>query len=395
MDSQSLVEFLRTYGDPEPIQQSDQAFCDTQIKNLSLAIAVFINSAAQGTVLDIGCGRGIVLNRLSEIDEFTKQPGWQYVGVDFPENHKDIIELASNVGIDRRVSVISLDDLYNSWVSAELVPRPLLCIIRNVFHELDIEHTALLMASLNARLHISDIVLIQDLQVFPQAERGNVCWVPTYFQAMLEGCGFKCVYVDEPTAKGNRWFTVQAIRNDANPLVTTQIMDIIFQQRTAQYLFWKASESLVPNDLISRNRIARLDYDLQLYALQNQLSATLEKHFNTLHVDAFINSIKPMHRQSLFTYGDHFNEHSENLLIERDYMAVIPDATFNPKSVCVTESLHKRVHDLQITSSVSKLFEINIPSIGCFFSVSIVKPRKHTRFPGMAKFIVELISKLD
>src|SRR5437870_2375485 len=81
--AEELVRFFAGYGGPDGIQGSESAAVDPQIKNLSLTLATKIAATQQGTVLDIGCGKGVILRRLAEIDSFRQKPAWIYVGADF------------------------------------------------------------------------------------------------------------------------------------------------------------------------------------------------------------------------------------------------------------------------------------------------------------------------
>ena len=189
--AEELGRFFAGYGGPDGIQGSESAAVDPQVKNLSLTLATKIAATPQGTVLDIGCGKGVILRRLAEIDSFRQKAAWIYVGADFEENTEEVLRLAVELKLHRRVDAVPLDELYAGWVSSEIAPRPLLVVIRNVFHELSIDDTATLVAALAEQFTPDDLLVVQDLQVFPVAERKNACWNPQFFTKMLERCGFQ------------------------------------------------------------------------------------------------------------------------------------------------------------------------------------------------------------
>ena len=68
--SNNLLAYLGNYGEIESIQPASAAAFDSQLKNFSLFLATKIAAASAGAVLDIGCGEGILLKRLIEIDSF-------------------------------------------------------------------------------------------------------------------------------------------------------------------------------------------------------------------------------------------------------------------------------------------------------------------------------------
>ncbi len=271
---EELQKFLANYGELEAPQENEDAIIDAQIKNLSLPLADTIAQSPSGSIIDIGCGNGILLRRLSEIESFAKKNQWFYIGVDFQEKLKKIVDLAYELGIHRRADVINLGNLYTSWLEKLIYSKPLIIIIRNVFHELNILQTAELLCLLTTRIGTNDLIIIQDISVFPIAERGNVCWVSSYFVRLIEHCGFSCTWVDEPTPKGNRWFTLIARLSIKSTLDVKKITDRVIAERKNQYEYWLQIDSFIPKDFERKNsRIALIDFDLQFAALQCQLVA--------------------------------------------------------------------------------------------------------------------------
>ena len=89
--NEELDNFLANYGAVELAQENKEATSDSQIKNLSLSLAEAIKRSPQGTVVDIGCGNGILLRRLSEILSFRKNNNWYYWALIFGKaqrNHR-------------------------------------------------------------------------------------------------------------------------------------------------------------------------------------------------------------------------------------------------------------------------------------------------------------------
>src|SRR3990170_1582386 len=141
----ALVSYLGNYGSEDGIQSACDSAFDSQIKNLSLPVATKLAEHKEGTVFDIGCGAGILLNRLVAIDAFAQNTKWIYFGVDFPEHVQKVLALARELNVHRRVDAWALPTFYESWPNTDLAPRPYIVIIRNVFHELDINQTTTLL----------------------------------------------------------------------------------------------------------------------------------------------------------------------------------------------------------------------------------------------------------
>lgn len=422
-EDNALLNFIKNYGEDEQIQQSDAALFDAQLKNLSLPITTSINQSTKGTIFDIGCGNGIILCRLLDIDDFVNTKGWQYVGADYEENHEAIYQIAIKNKIHKRVELITLEELYEtSWID-ENATQPLICIVRNVFHELDILQTTKLCLLLNNKLIAGDTLLIQDLQVFPKAERNNVCWQPSYFKSLLNDCGFNCHYVEEPSKSGNKWFTFLAGRNTNTKLSHDDIFNIVVKYKKQQYLELIKAEALTKDDQDFRmNAIVRLDFDLQLFALHKQLLAvetpditpmtptqeskiafdTFSKHLFNFDVSKFMCSIETI--DTLQNFRDRANSQDtlEKFLIEKTKVAIIQGGAYMGKSVLVKEVLSKRAHsrktiiiDIQGTSSVWNLVEAYLSAIGCTFAIDILSELKSIRFSDIAEPVQKLIEKLS
>src|SRR6266404_4580635 len=259
--NEELQRFLENYaGLPSP-QDPSQAATDVQIKNISALLAALIADSDEGTILDIGTGKGILLQRLQALETFTKRVGWNYVAVDFEENLGEILRLGLTLKLHRRVQVLTIDEFNREWLTSTGSPSPVIAVCRNVFHELDIPQTTTLISVLSKQLKPTDKLLVQDLVVLPQAERGNACWSLPRFAGMLERCGFETTAVDEATGRGNRWFTLLAkFVGPKEPAET-----VVASERRKQYEEWLHLESLVPGDLQSRmESVALLDLDLQV-----------------------------------------------------------------------------------------------------------------------------------
>jgi SAM-dependent methyltransferase len=213
-----LLEFLRNYGEAEPPQEIAKALFDNQIKSIFTSLAEIIDKSNAGTMIDAGCGNGTILSRLADLQIFAEKTEWSYLGIDYQEYKIPVISLAAEAGLHRKVDFLSLDDFYRQWPNYRQLSRPHFVFSRNVLHELDIEKTTILLSHIVQNLAPEEKLIVQDLLVFPKAEKGNVCWELDSLKSLLEDIGFTSYLTVEQSKYGGRWVNVIATRNDLTAL---------------------------------------------------------------------------------------------------------------------------------------------------------------------------------
>ncbi|TSK06613.1 MAG: hypothetical protein FPO08_08105 [Geobacter sp.] len=92
-----LQELLSAYGDAEPMQEPQEAQTDNQLKSLTLVMDEVIRKSPQGTVLDIGCGKGVLMSKLALLPSFRDNIKWNYVGADYSSQHDSVLQLAASL----------------------------------------------------------------------------------------------------------------------------------------------------------------------------------------------------------------------------------------------------------------------------------------------------------
>ena len=273
-----LLEFLRNYGEPEPPQEIEKALFDNQIKSISISLAEIIEKADAGTMIDAGCGNGVILKRLAELQIFKEKKEWSYLGIDYQEYKIPVISLAAETDLHRKVDFMSLDDFYMQWPNDNQLSRPHFVFLRNVLHELDIEKTTILLSHIVQNLALGEKLIVQDLLVFPKSEKGNVCWEVDSLKLLLEDIGFTLFLTIEQSKYGGRWVNVIATRNDLTNQDFSSIRSLVIKYRLLQWEKWKKLGALHQNDDKFRDvRVAKIDFDLQFAALNAQLIAVKAK----------------------------------------------------------------------------------------------------------------------
>ena len=419
----ALVSYLGNYGSEDGIQSACDSAFDSQIKNLSLPVATKLAEHKEGTVFDIGCGAGILLNRLVAIDAFAQNTKWIYFGVDFPEHVQKVLALARDLNVHRRVDATALSSFYDSWPNIDLAPHPYIVIIRNVFHELDIDQTATLLHHLKNNLTADDVVIIQDLQVFPVSERGNACWLPSNFCELLKTLGLQATVVSEPTARGNRWFTVHCRLQNSAAISISDVRSAIIAERTKQLTYWAQLEWLAPDDEIFREvRLAKLDFDLQYAALLKQLISVgapsipqptpaqqtkiLQKSFAKALASFQIADVGPDNLQLLqgnsFRDRANYQDGLETFLRENFPVAVVYGGALAGKTALVKEVLSKRAYskhvvliDIQASSSVWNILEQLFSGLGCKIAPDLYGGLKNISFDDIRDEVRNLLDTVS
>ncbi|SFM61082.1 class I SAM-dependent methyltransferase [Rugamonas rubra] len=414
----NLLIYLGDYGDVENIQEAADAAFDSQLKNISLPLAIAIGQNETGSILDIGCGKGVLLQRLSSVDSFMQREKWIYIGIDNDINTTMVFGLAQSLGIHRRVDRMDLEKFYASWPSIAFAPTPRIVVIRNVFHELDIDDTVNLLDHLRKNLQVVDTLIIQDLQVFPTSERGNACWLPNNFCQLLESLDFNTNMVSEPTPKGNRWFALHCKLRDSDSdrdITIDFVRSMVILERSNQLKTWGELGWLTTDDGKFREvHIAKLDFDLQYAALQQQLirikvpgieppsrtqeAQILQKSFERA-LAAFRLADEPsdnlvmLHSNSFRDRANYQDSLEEFLRIDQTVTLVYGGA-LSGKSALIKEVLSKRSYkkhvvliDVQASSSVWNILEQFLAGIGCTIMPELFSSLKKIAFLDLAEVI--------
>lgn len=415
-------EYFNGYGGCETVQPAKEAIYDSQLKSISLYLADKFRSLPRGTVIDVGCGNGILLKRLSLIETFIGNSEWFYFGTDCNESLENVSRLSFELKLNRRIELIGLDSFYAQWPLVQTNPRPHLVVIRNVFHELDFAETANLLHLLHSNQQQDELLVIQDLLTFVQGERNNVCWDPQCLTNVLSFCQYEAMFVDDTSARGNMWFTISAVnrKTAGSNLSLEQITEKIIDERCAQLQKWDTDERDYLGDLGRRDpKIAILDFDLQRGALHKQLNAYNSSRVPPLDkkqegdlvrtaFHKYISQISTVPR-SFIDPTSYFRDRAQDqdwleafLLDASKKVCIILGSPLMGKSLLTNQVLSRRAHDkvplfidIQSTSNVWNLIEDLLTSFGCKIPGEILRDIRLIDFEDIRSEIEEAISRVS
>ncbi len=270
---EALCRLLMNYGNNPSPQRTDSAPTDSQLNTLITAMDKEFASVSEGTVVDIGCGHGVLLERLAALPNFKDQAGMLYFGIDYSDYHDEILTLARTHRMHRRVDVASIDEYAQIWKDSARIPSPYFVFVRNVLHELSFDATRDLLYTISENCPTGSLLVIQDLLVFPEAERGNVCWQPEQLKFLVHKCGFRVESACPiKTKSGSRWFNLLGRREDTLHLKPNKIYELIVKYRRQQWEEWsKANPLTCKGQDLSQEPVSVIDFDLQYAALTIQL----------------------------------------------------------------------------------------------------------------------------
>ena len=422
MDLEKLTELVSGYDNSNIVQNHDEASTDSQLKSLTLTIEDLLHRNAQGTVLDIGCGAGILLEKLSNSDAFQQNKSWNYLAADYEIHLEQILQLAAKLHLHRRCEVIKLDTLYKSWIQSVYMPTPLLIILRNVLYELDIQTTAKLFYLLRNNMSQEDTLLIQDLLVFPKSERGNVCWDSSCLKNVLVQLGFDVVCVEEPSKSGAHWFSSKVtLPPQKNHFSALNALKAVAGGRRLQLDKWRNSKTIsLKNKDIRVNTVAIMDFDLQKFALYQQLDdigeLSSEQKNNKIGADPLLTL-----RYILSSYDPNILDHSrfvpetirnfrdransqdalEDFLKSEESVVIIEGGTACGKTTLVSQVLSRRAKyrsvvqiDCDTIGDIWPMLEQYLISVKCDYSFEIFSREKSLQFKSIESIIKELIASI-
>lgn len=269
LDGSEVARYAATYLQPEIVQDVAAADTDPQIASLIPLLQDWIAERDAGVIIDLGCGNGTLLKRLAALDDFKSKSGWVYAAVDFQGNLEKVSALAKDLTVSRKVELVEIGSFYKSWPD---VAESQIVVCRNVIHELSIQKTANLLSWVARNISEDDIFLIQDLAVFPEAERHNACWLRDKLADLVKDHGFERVSsVIQATRGGNSWLSITAKQRRGTVPSEDQSLNATRRARAEQWHLWAALEAAQKADATAKDIVRAIDLDLQLASLTRQL----------------------------------------------------------------------------------------------------------------------------
>jgi len=254
---QQLLKFISGYESPERPQRIEEIQGDFQLAGLNTLLHSYLSSSPNAKILDIGCGNGVLMGKLVEINAFETYPKFEYIGFDFPDKLNDAFATANKFMILSHVKLLQCEIEWTEYMEA-----PCIVVIRNVFHELMIDDAAKLIHEICMFLPENSVLLLQDMTTLPVAEKMRVGWLGIHLSNIFKKGGIRVNHTPDTSKRGIDVFLIEGQRQKKCELKEKDIRMLLISARREQLniLYEKYAEiEEKPNNVLP---LSRLNHDI-------------------------------------------------------------------------------------------------------------------------------------
>ena len=260
---ENLSRYISGYSTPEKPQEIDEIQGDFQLTGLLPAINSYASRYSKITILDIGCGNGILLAKLASADFFKNKSNIQYIGSDYRDKLKKAFSTALDLNCLSESKFISLED--DNWT--KYLNENSIVVVRNVFHELKISEAAKIMYQICTYLPTNSVVFIQDMTTLPTAEKGNAGWLGIHFKSILEQGGLNVVFTPDTSKRGIDLFLIEATRKEKCGLSENNFHKLLLKSRKEQVELLTKEHDKTAESPDNELKLCRIYHDITAISL--------------------------------------------------------------------------------------------------------------------------------
>jgi len=260
-----LLQFISGYGSPEPPQSIEEIQGDFQLAGLSPLLSSHLSRSPTPKILDIGCGNGVLMAKLVEIEAFKNYPKLEYVGFDFPDKLSGAFETANKYRILQHARLLPIDE---QWI--EHMTDPCIVVIRNVFHELKIDEAARRIYEICHNLPANSVFILQDMTTLPTAEKGRAGWLGKHLADVFEAGGIRTNLTPDTSKRGVDVFLIEGKRRTECELSKENIIKLLIQAREEQLRLLGSKYGTIEQKPDNMLPISRLTHDIAAISLELQ-----------------------------------------------------------------------------------------------------------------------------
>ena len=258
-----IIKFISGYEYQEQPQSIEEIQGDLQLAGLSTVLNSIISKIREVNVLDLGCGKGILIAKLNELGVFQKYPRLNYIGFDKNEYLVDSFKVASELQLLEKVKLLTLQDNWDDHVNKNSI-----IVIRNVLHELVVSDSAKLIYKICHKLPNKAMFILQDMTTLPVAEKGKAGWLGVHLQNIFNNAGFETVLTEDKSKSGVDIFLLEGVKNNYCGLDFREIYNLLLSARKDQLelLLYKYKE--LEENQENKFPILRLTHDITAISYQ-------------------------------------------------------------------------------------------------------------------------------
>ena len=188
-----------------PIEQSKTGKADPQLISLKTALTHILEDMNSKKILDFGCGKGTLIPILCDILK-SNDYNCIYIGVNVPEIEDDLrltFTKSCLFGKEGSTLLNFSDFLEKKNLQFNII------VIKNVIHEIQsINEMGDIIFKLLKMLQKNGKIIIQDMELLPEAERGNCSYMVSDLKELFEENGLRCTETHYDSHSGIPLFTL-------------------------------------------------------------------------------------------------------------------------------------------------------------------------------------------
>ncbi|MDP3014016.1 MAG: class I SAM-dependent methyltransferase, partial [Candidatus Subteraquimicrobiales bacterium] len=257
-----LIRFISGYGSPEPPQSIEEIQGDFQLAGLSTLLNSYLSRIPESKILDIGCGNGVLVAKLAEINAFKDYPNIEYIGFDIQDKLPGAFATVNRLMLHSRIKLLPTGIKWTEYVTT-----PCIIIVRNVFHELKIDEAARLIHEICMSLPTNSVVLFQDMVTLPIAEKMKAGWLGVHLANIFEKGGIKANHTPDTSKRGVDVFLIEGQRHAPCKLTEKNIRELLIAARKEQLGILSLKYETMEEKPENKLPLSRLTHDIAAISL--------------------------------------------------------------------------------------------------------------------------------
>lgn len=252
--------FIKGYSEEAKPQSIDRSKGDFQLTQMKIALNDLIRTNDIGSVIDIGCGNGILLYLLDSMKVFADFPSLKYFGFDFESQIMIAIQESMKRKLYNKANFRILQDNWSNSIDSQ---KSNVIVMRNVFHELSIEQLVEYFLDFSSKLGEKDFIVFQDTTTLLEAEKGRAGWKGSSIEKILQMCGFKTILTPDLSKKDISVFTIKAYGKKVCAITAEDLKGAFIKEREGQLRqLLEVFDGIKEDADISSTTIARVSHDI-------------------------------------------------------------------------------------------------------------------------------------